>query len=283
MREGAHGRAERVRFLPLTSVSILPISCMNGDPLPEAAIVRLVTPSLALLIAAGFVGAPVARASDAQPTPAAALERLKAGNERFVADPASAVPVEPGRRAALVAGQSPFAIVLSCADSRVPPELVFNVGLGDVFVVRTAGEVLDKAVLASVEYGAEHLHVPLVVVMGHEFCGAVKAAAETKGSLGPNLDYLVKAIQPSVARSSKSLFEEPLKAAVLANVEQIVTDLRGQSAILRELVETGKVQLVGAFYELSSGRVTFSLPIGGEKEKDAPKPSPTAHTRPNEK
>ena len=128
------------------------------------------------------------------------LARLKAGNARFVASPEDALPVDGARRTALAKGQTPFATILSCADSRVPPEIVFHTGLGDLFVVRAAGNITDKAILASVEYSVEHLNVPLVVVMGHESCGAVKAAMDTPAgqSLGPNLDYLIAAIRPSV-------------------------------------------------------------------------------------
>ena len=102
----------------------------------------------------------------------ASLDRLREGNARFVAEASAGLPVTTARRTELAKGQSPFAIVLSCADSRVPPEIVFNQGLGDLFVVRVAGQVADRSVLASVEYAAEHLHSPLLVVMGHEFCGA---------------------------------------------------------------------------------------------------------------
>jgi carbonic anhydrase len=189
------------------------------------------------------------------------LSKLKTGNARFVANPAAALPIDAGRRVALVAGQSPFAMVLSCADSRVPPEIVFNVGLGDLFVVRAAGQVSDHAVAASLEYGAEHLHAPLLVVMGHESCGAVKAAVEAKpgASLGPNLDYLIKAIVPAVRRTASE--QSRIKAAILANVEESINDLLDQSAILRHLAETGKLTIIGAYYELSSGRVHFSEPI----------------------
>ncbi len=202
---------------------------------------------------------------------ASSLTRLKDGNERFAADPTADLPIEAGRRAALVSGQQPFASVLSCADSRVPPEVIFNTGLGDLFVVRAAGEVIDRSVLASLEYGAEHLHIPLLVVMGHEFCGAVKTAVDQatgpKTSLGPNLDFLVKSIQPAVARSARSLFEEPLKAAVLANVEQIIMDLQVQSPILRRLVEGRKLEIVGGYYQLSSGTVTFSQTVAPSRPK----------------
>jgi len=109
-----------------------------------------------------------------------ALARLKSGNARFVADATEALPITAPRRAALAQGQSPFATVLSCADSRVPPEVVFHTGLGDLFVVRSAAHVTDRAVLATLEYGADRLHTPLLVVMGHESCGIVKAALETR-------------------------------------------------------------------------------------------------------
>lgn len=219
-------------------------------------------------------------------TPAQALERLKDGNERFVSDVTADLHIDAARRAELVAGQAPYALVLSCADSRVPPEIVFNTGLGELFVVRSAGEVLDRSVLASLEYGAEHLKSPLLVVMGHEFCGAVKAAKEKKPgvSMGPNLDFLLKQIQPAVARADKALFDEPLRAAVLANVELIVSDLQVQSPILHTLVERGKLQIVGAFYELSTGRVSFSNVVasrpGPAQTRRAPAAAPAAGPTP---
>jgi carbonic anhydrase len=211
-------------------------------------------------------------------TPTAALERLKAGNERFVSDVSADLRLDADRRAELVAGQAPYALVLSCADSRVPPEIVFNTGLGELFVVRAAGQVLDRSVLASLEYGAEHLKAPLLVVMGHEFCGAVKAAKERKpgASMGPNLDFLLKQIQPAVVHAERSIFDEPLRAAILANVALEVNDLQVQSPILRGLVERGKLQIVGAFYELSTGRVTFSHTVAG---RPGPAPVPPQTTR----
>jgi carbonic anhydrase len=188
------------------------------------------------------------------------MARLKAGNARFVASASTALPVDAVKRAALARGQTPFATVLSCADSRVPPEIIFNVGLGDLFVVRAAGHAIDRSVLASAEYAAEHLHVPLVVVMGHESCGAVKATLETPAgtSLGPNLDYLIKQIKPAVARTSSEPEATRLRAAILANVEQTINDALEQSRILRHLAESGRLAIVGAYYELASGRVHFS-------------------------
>jgi carbonic anhydrase len=207
-------------------------------------------------------------------TPGAALDRLKAGNARFVKDAAAGLPIDGPRREAQLKGQAPYAMVLSCADSRVPPEVIFNAGLGELFIVRTAGEVADKAVLASLEYGAEHLNVPLLVVMGHDMCGAVKAAIETRpgsASMGPNLDALVAAIRPSFDRMSTPADLEHLREAVLANVEQVVNDLFTRSAIIRHLVAAGELEAVGAYYELSTGRVRFSDAVKLPAEPPAPK------------
>lgn len=197
------------------------------------------------------------------PTPAEALSRLKTGNAAFVSTPGEALPIDAEQRRALAAGQAPFATVLSCADSRVPPEIIFHTGLGELFVVRSAGHVTDRSVLASLEYAAEHLNVPLVVVMGHESCGAVKAAIETPAStsLGPNLDYLLKAIRPAVAATASAPDAVRIREAILKNVEDTVNDLMDESAILRHAAESGAMGLVGAYYELSSGRVFFSEPV----------------------
>src|SRR6186713_764376 len=181
------------------------------------------------LTAAMSLGA--AGRSDAADAPADAIARLKSGNARFVANASEALPITAPRRAALVQGQSPFASVLSCSDSRVPPEVIFHTGLGDLFVVRAAGHVSDRSVLASLEYGAEHLHTPLLVVLGHESCGAVKAASEAAGagkhvaSHGPNLDYLLHAIEPAVARAAKTPEEARLAAAIKANVDLVIDDM----------------------------------------------------------
>jgi carbonic anhydrase len=204
-----------------------------------------------------------------QQTSATPLERLQAGNERFVKDASTAMPINAEKRLAQVRGQSPFAIVLSCADSRVPPEVIFNAGLGELFVIRTAGEVADKAVLASVEYGAEHLNAPLLVVMGHDACGAVKAAIETKPgatSMGPNLDALIAAIKPGFGRMNVTADLDHVREAILANVEQVINDILSKSAIVKHLMGSGKLQAIGAFYEFSTGRVRFSEPVKAEQE-----------------
>lgn len=204
------------------------------------------------------------QALGAETTPAGALDRLKAGNARFVQNASSPLPIDAARRQAQVQGQSPYAVVLSCADSRVPPEVIFNAGLGELFVVRTAGGVADKAVLASIEYAAEHLKAPLLVVMGHETCGAVKTAIEAKPgspSMGPNLDALVASIRPSFDRMTAPADLDHLRDAILANVEQEVNDILGRSAVVKHLAAAGGLHVVGAYYEFSSGRVRFSEPV----------------------
>lgn len=212
-----------------------------------------------------FVGAACLAPHADEPNPASAsrareaLGRLKSGNDRFVRNAMSPVSLSAATRQALTKGQAPSAMVLSCADSRVPPEFIFNVGLGDLFVVRSAGEVADRSIMASLEYGAEHLHIPLLVVMGHESCGAVKAAVDAAEVAGPNLQYLVKAIRAGTDRPAAERAE--LKSAILANVEQVINDLMAGSDILRHATETGGLLVVGGYYELGTGRVLFSDPL----------------------
>ncbi len=190
-------------------------------------------------------------------TPQAALGLLKAGNDRFVRNASVPVSLSVNRRQELAAGQRPVAMVLSCADSRVPPEHVFNAGLGELFVIRTAGEVVDKSILATLEYGAEQLNTPLLVVMGHESCGAVTAAAKAKDdATSTNMAYLLKAIR--TARQQPREEREEIKDLVLANVEQVINDAMAGSPVLQLLVDTGRLGVVGAYYELVSGRVMFS-------------------------
>jgi len=194
-----------------------------------------------------------------------ALGLLKAGNDRFARNASKPVSMSVHRRQEIADSQHPVAMVLSCADSRVPPEHIFNVGLGDLFVIRTAGAVIDRSILATAEYGATELQVPLLVVMGHESCGAVKAAAEAKGpSESANLDYLLRAIQAArrqAATAEDHQDREDLKALVLANVEEVINDAMAKSPLLRRLVSEGKLEVVGAYYELVSGRVMFSEPV----------------------
>jgi carbonic anhydrase len=186
-------------------------------------------------------------------SPEQALARLKEGNENFIKGMVSFEHLAEAHRAALVGGQRPFAMVLSCADSRVPPEQVFAQGLGDIFTVRVAGNIAEPATIASLEYAAAHLGTPLLVIMGHTECGAVKAAM-AGASDTPNITQLVKAIQPAVAKHSKS---DDTTAAVQANVSHTHEELLRQSKLLSDLVDKKRLKVVEAVYDLKTGRVKF--------------------------
>ena len=193
--------------------------------------------------------------------PAVALQELQDGNARFVAGRVEHPAQSTARRAEVAEGQHPFAAVLSCADSRVPPELVFDRGLGDLFVVRTAGQVVADPVLGSIQYGVEHLHVPLLVVLGHSGCGAVKATLEAvqqnAPASGTGVDSLVEAIRPAAQEALGTAAEASrLDVAVRLNVENIVASL-GADPVLAAAVTEGRLRIVGATYSLEDGAVTF--------------------------
>ena len=182
------------------------------------------------------------------------IKSLLAGNQRFVAGAATHPDQGGDRRGDVAKAQHPVAAVLSCADSRVPPELVFDQGLGDLFVIRLAGNIPDDAALGSLEYAAEHLGVHVAMVLGHKRCGAVEAAL--KGGTAPgHIQLLVDAILPAV-RASKSMAGDPLDNAVRTNVSMVTTKLRAAEPILSELVKEHKLKVVGAYYDLDSGKVT---------------------------
>lgn len=184
-----------------------------------------------------------------------ALQKLMDGNARFVFGNVSHPDQSVERRAEVISGQHPFAIVVGCSDSRVPPEIVFDQGIGDIFVIRTAGEVMDNATLASIEYGAEHLDVPLVVVLGHDSCGAVKATVEG-GEAPGHLASLVQAIKPAFEKAKGEASEkELLNASININTENIVKQLETSEPTLSKLVEEGNLTIVGARYHLDSGVV----------------------------
>jgi carbonic anhydrase len=206
------------------------------------------------------------------PGPDEALARLMEGNKRYVAGSLSHPNQSLDRRGEVAKGQAPFAIILGCADSRVGPELLFDQGLGDLFVVRVAGNVLNDNALGSIEYAAEHLHSPLVVVLGHQKCGAVEATL--KGGAAPGqIGSLVRAIQPAVDKV-KGQPGDPLDNAIKANVELVVSQLRASKPILTELAEHGKLKIVGARYKLDSGEIEW-FDAGAEKAAGAEKPAGT--------
>jgi len=216
-------------------------------------------------------------------SPREALTRLKEGNSRFIAGNAQH-PYEtsderayiakhsyenPGvvslgmtseqaakRRAELTKSQHPFAIILSCSDSRVPPEIIFDEGLGDLFIVRVAGNVLNDEGLGSIEFAVDALAARLILVLGHQSCGAVDAAMKTvaaKGKAPGHIQSLVTAIKPVVSSTPNGDLDSMIKA----NVKHVVDTLRSSTPILKARVDSGDVQVIGAYYTLDTGAVSF--------------------------
>src|SRR5262245_12785340 len=223
-----------------------------------AALLALVPLSLGAveLAARSQAAAPPAAKAGAQAgalTADEAWKRLMEGNERFVSGHPRSRDGDAARRAELAQTQAPFAVVVCCSDSRVGPELVFDQGLGDVFVVRTAGEVFGDPGYGSIEYAVEHLHSPLVVVVGHERCGAVSAAV-AGGDAPGHIASIVKGLQPAVA-AAKEQPGDAIDNAVKENVRELVERLQSTGPILSELVHEGKVKIVGAYYDLDTGKV----------------------------
>lgn len=191
-----------------------------------------------------------------------ALQKLMDGNTRFVESKMGASSLcDAQARAKLAKGQKPYAIILSCSDSRVPPELIFDQALGEVFVVRVAGNVTDPLVLGSVEYAAEHLGSPLIMVLGHERCGAVTATVAAKGKPEGNIGAIVRAIQPS-AKKAKEIMkgkpnEEVVECATEINAKSVAAELPKKSKLLAKELKEGKIKIVAAKYDLDDGRVTL--------------------------
>ena len=185
------------------------------------------------------------------------LQALKEGNRRYVAGQAQHPHQDAARRQETGSQQRPFAVILGCSDSRVPPELIFDQGIGDLFVIRTAGHVADRAALGSVEYAVEHLGVPLVVVLGHTGCGAVTAAVRhAPAEDAPHIGYLVEVILPAV-RQTADLPGDPVANAIDAHVRRTVETLVAASPILAERARSGALRIVGARYDLESGEVVW--------------------------
>ncbi len=194
-------------------------------------------------------------------SPAVSLKWLKNGNIRFTHNLFREDGDSELDRKRLVSGQHPHAIILSCSDSRVPPEVIFDQKLGEVFVVRTAGEALDFGALASIEYAVEHLGTQLILVLGHEQCGAVKAAAETKdgSSAGSkNLDQLVKNIRPRIEKAMRMPASDAPLAESIANAKGAAEELMNKSDIVQKHVLDGTLSVQSAVYHLESGEVIFN-------------------------
>ncbi len=194
------------------------------------------------------------------------LTRLREGNERYVNNERSSEHLNhQNRRADLVTGQEPFAIILGCSDSRVPAELVFDQGLGDLFVIRVAGNIVAPSQVASVEFSAEQHGVRLVVVMGHTHCGAISATLQELRlpiqDRSVNLHAIVDRIRPSVETLLETELvnkpEELLKAATRSNVRACVAHLQHGSKVLEQLIQQDGLLVVGAQYDIESGKVEF--------------------------
>ena len=181
-----------------------------------------------------------------------ALQKLKDGNDRFVNDKSELINVTKERRDQLKDGQNPYAVVVSCSDSRVTPNIVFNAGLGEIFDIRLAGNVVDDDALGSIEYGVAHANAPLIVVMGHESCGAVTAAYNkyTKGTaVEGNIEEIVEEIEPSINK------DKTLDDVIRTNVTNVANEIKNDQ-IIKKLIDSGKVKVVEAYYSLD-GKVEF--------------------------
>jgi carbonic anhydrase len=197
-------------------------------------------------------------------SPEAALAKLMAGNERYIQGKGvHDLDTESVRRVAIAEEQKPYAAILSCADSRVPPEVIFDQGLGDLFVVRIAGNTAqDPLVVGSVEYAAEHLGSILLMVLGHQSCGAVKAAVATvtegahqEGDIQSFVDPIVPVVEKAKKKSPDASTEALTEQSIQANIKHSVDELSHSEALLEHLVEKGKLKIVGAEYNLKSGKV----------------------------
>ncbi|MHB8846628.1 MAG: carbonic anhydrase [Nitrospirota bacterium] len=222
--------------------------------------------SLAAVLVSAESGPPAISADES-------LLKLMDGNKHYVENKlTNHARCDAAVRTSLTNSQKPYAIVLSCSDSRVPPEIIFDKALGELFVVRVAGNVPDPIVLGSIEYAAEHLGSPLIMVLGHERCGAVKATVDSKGkSTGSeNIDAIVKTVATSIdaankncapcngnAKCAETNSSEFVECLVTANAKHIAGDLTKRSHILKHLAEEGKIKIVAAKYDLDDGVVTI--------------------------
>lgn len=194
--------------------------------------------------------------------PDEALQRLMAGNKRFVQSQIKHRPLTIGEvRSKLAQGQKPYAIILSCSDSRVPPEIVFDETLGRLFVVRVAGNVVDPVVLGSIEYAVGHLGSSLIMVLGHEACGAVTAAMDATGETEGNISAILDVIMPAV-HDMKNTMEgknrpDQVEAAIDRNIDLQAENLTSHSSIIKDYVGRGKVKIVKGKYHLHRGEVSL--------------------------
>jgi carbonic anhydrase len=184
-----------------------------------------------------------------------ALEKLQKGNQRFVADKLEHPRTDSEHRQQLQDGQEPFAVVVCCSDSRVVPEHIFDCGLGDIFVIRVAGNIIDDPVLGSIEYATVHLKTSLVVVLGHESCGAVTAAVDGSKT-DMHIDDLVRLIRPAVEKVPEDA-DDRVDQAIRTHAEMGAEALRTSQPVLRDQVNDGDVVVRAAYYHLRDGSVEF--------------------------
>ncbi len=182
-----------------------------------------------------------------------ALQLLLEGNQRFVAGKLEHPNQTPARRAEVAKGQHPFAAVLACSDSRTPPEIIFDRGLGDIFTVRVAGNVADRVVIESLDYSVKHLGVRVVMVLGHRRCGAVIAAVEGHEEEEKDVGPMLKELDPAVA-ATKGMPGDPVENAVRENVKLVVQNL-ATSQSCRAMVISGELKIVGGIYDLDTGTI----------------------------
>ena len=205
-------------------------------------------------LAVGFAGGEGAGISRDE-----AFKKLIEGNARFTEGKQAQKDLGSTRRTELTKGQHPFAVILSCSDSRVPPEHIFDQGLGDIFVVRVAGNIAGPIELGSVEYAVEHLGVPLVFVLGHQSCGAVKAAVEggkPEGSIGSIVEKILPAVAAAKARVKDK--DKLLDEAILENTKNMAKTLTQESAIIKHLVDSKKIKIAAGVYNLATGKVELA-------------------------
>ena len=181
------------------------------------------------------------------------IQRLKDGNARFTSDTLEHNLQDQSRRDELVGGQAPWAIILSCADSRVAPELTFDTGLGELFVLRVAGNVANTSTIASIEYAVAHLKTSVIVVLGHQSCGAVTAAIGG-GDNGYNLNHLLAHVAPAIAASGDGA---EVNDVVKKNAQLNAEELASRSSIIKGAVDNGDLKIVSAYYNLTDGSVDF--------------------------
>jgi carbonic anhydrase len=191
-----------------------------------------------------------------------ALQKLMKGNKQFVEHQQTGQKLcDLTTRQSLAKSQKPYAVILTCSDSRVPPEIIFDKGLGEIFVIRVAGNIPDPIVLGSIEYAVEHIGSPLVMVLGHERCGAVTAAVDAKGKPEGNIGAIIKTIAPAVKQARKEYTGKDkaqlVETAVDVNVRLVAANLTRQSSVIKHLVHEGKVRIVTAKYDLDDGTVTL--------------------------